>query len=54
MANGVITNPNKASTFTPTAINGDVTWTTSAGQLRLTGTISGTTTAVITLGKTSY
>lgn len=27
---------------------------TSAGQLRLTGSISGTTTAVITLGRTSY
>ena len=39
---------------TPTAITSDITWTTSAGQLRLAGTIRGTTTAVITLGKTSY
>lgn len=39
---------------TPTAIASGITWTTSAGQLRLTGSISGTTTAVITLGRTSY
>lgn len=39
---------------TPTAITSDITWTTSAGQLRLTGSMSGTTTAVITLGRTSY
>lgn len=38
---------------TPTAIT-SITWTTSAGQLRLTGSMSGTTTAVITLGRTSY
>ena len=37
-----------------TAITSDITWTTSAGQLRLTGSMSGTTTAVITLGRTSY
>ena len=39
---------------TPSAIRSDISWTTSAGQLRLTGTISGNTTAVITLGRTSY
>ena len=39
---------------TPWAITSDITWTTSAGQLRLTGSMSGTTTAVITLGRTSY
>lgn len=39
---------------TPTAITSDITWTTSAGQLRLTGSMSGSTTAQITLGKTSY
>lgn len=39
---------------TPAAITSDTTWTTSAGQLRLTGSMSGTTTAVITLGRTSY
>lgn len=39
---------------TPTAITSNITWTTSAGQLRLTGSMSGTTTAVITLGRTSY
>ena len=39
---------------TPSAIRSDISWTTSAGQLRLTGTISGSTTAQITLGKTSY
>ena len=39
---------------TPWAITSDITWTTSEGQLRLTGSMSGTTTAVITLGRTSY
>lgn len=39
---------------TPAAITSDITWTTSAGQLRLAGSMSGTTTAVITLGRTSY
>lgn len=38
----------------PTAIVSDITWTTSAGQLWFTGSMSGTTTAVITLGRTSY
>lgn len=38
----------------PTAITSGVGWATSAGQLMLTGSISGTTTAVITLGKSSY
>ena len=38
----------------PTAIKSDITWTTSAGQLRLTGSISGTTTAVITLGRATF
>lgn len=39
---------------TPTAIKSDINWATSAGQLRLTGSMSGTTTAVITLGRTTY
>ena len=39
---------------TPSVITSDITWTTSAGQLRLAGSMHGTTTAVITLGKTSY
>lgn len=39
---------------TPSAIKSDVAWTTSAGQLQLTGSMSGTTTAVITLGRTSF
>ena len=39
---------------TPSAIRSDISWTTSAGQLRLTGTIRGTTTAVITLGRTTF
>lgn len=39
---------------TPSAITSDITWTTSAGQLRLTGSMSGSTTAVITLGRTTY
>ena len=39
---------------TPAAITSDITWTTSAGQLRLTGSMSGTTTAVITLGRTTF
>lgn len=38
----------------PMAITSDISWTTSAGQLRLTGSMSGTTTAVITLGRTTY
>jgi hypothetical protein len=40
----------------PSAIASYITWTTSAGRLRLAGTMSGTetTTAVITLGRTSY
>lgn len=39
---------------TPEAITSTIAWTTTAGRLRLTGTIDGTTTAVITLGRTSY
>ncbi len=38
----------------PPAIASEITWTTSAGQLRLTGSMSGTTTAVITLGRTTF
>lgn len=38
----------------PTAITSDITWTTSAGQLRLTGSMNGTTTAQIVLGKSSF
>lgn len=38
----------------PTAITSDIEWNTSAGQLMLTGSMSGATTAVITLGKSSY
>lgn len=39
---------------TPTAITSNITWTTSARQLRLTGSMSGTTTAVITLGRATF
>ena len=39
---------------TPEAILSSIDWTTSAGSLRLTGTIAGTTTATITLGRTSF
>ena len=39
---------------TPSAITSNIGWTTSAGQLRLTGSMGGTTTAVVTLGRTSY
>ena len=39
---------------TPTAIASDISWTTSAGQLRLTGSMDGTTTAQIVLGKSSF
>lgn len=39
---------------TPSAITSDISWTTSAGQLRLTGSMSGTTTAKIVLGKSSF
>lgn len=39
---------------TTEAIKSDITWTTSAGQLRLTGSMSGTTTAQIVLGKSSF
>ena len=39
---------------TPSAISSEITWTTSAGQLRLTGSMSGTTTAVITLGRATF
>ena len=39
---------------TPTAIKSDINWTTSAGQVRLTGSMSGTTTAQIVLGKSSF
>ena len=39
---------------TPTALTSDITWPTSAGQLRLTGSMSGTTTAQIVLGKSSF
>ena len=38
----------------PSAIKSDINWATSAGQIRLTGTIDGTTTAQITLGRTSF
>ena len=39
---------------TPEAILSSIDWTTRAGSLRLTGTIAGTTTATITLGRTSF
>ena len=39
---------------TPSSILSDVTWTTANGSITLTGTISGSTTAVIILGKTDY
>lgn len=39
----------------PSAIRSDVTWSTNtAGQLTLNGTISGSTTATITLGRSSF
>lgn len=39
----------------PTAILSDVTWSTNtAGQLTLNGTIDGTTTASVTLGRSSF
>lgn len=39
----------------PSAIQSDVTWSTNtAGQLTLNGTISGSTTATITLGRSSF
>lgn len=39
----------------PSAILSDVTWSTNmAGQLTLNGTISGSTTATITLGRSSF
>lgn len=39
---------------TPSAITSNVGWATSNGQLQLTGSIDGSTTAVITLGKSSF
>ena len=40
---------------TPSAILSDVTWSTNtAGKLTLNGTISGSTTATITLGRSSF
>ena len=39
----------------PSAIQSDVTWSTNtAGQLTLNGTISGSTTATVTLGRSSF
>lgn len=38
----------------PSVIFSDVGWTTSAGQLVLTGTIGGSTTAQIVLGKSAF
>lgn len=38
----------------PNALTSDVGWTTSAGQIVLTGTISGSTTAQIVLGKSAF
>ena len=38
----------------PSAITSDIEWATSAGQLRIVGSMDGTTTATITLGRTSY
>lgn len=44
-----------ACTFSdPSAIRSNVSWETSAGRLVLSGTISGSTTAKITLGITTY
>lgn len=39
---------------TPFSIRSDIGWTTSSGQLQLTGTISGSTTATIILGRSSF
>ena len=38
----------------PDAITSNVGWETSAGQLKLTGSISGSTTALITLGRSVF
>ena len=38
----------------PSAITSDVTWATSAGQLQINGTMSGTTTAAIVLGRSTF
>lgn len=38
----------------PLAIASDITWATGAGYIQLNGTLSNTTTAVITLGKSSF
>lgn len=39
---------------TPFSIRSDIGWTTSSGQLQLTGTISDSTTATIILGRSSF
>ena len=39
---------------TPTAIRSDVGWTTNNGSIVLTGTINGSTTATIVLGKSAF
>lgn len=38
----------------PEVFTYDTTWTTTTGRLRLSGSMNGETTAVITLGRTSY
>lgn len=38
----------------PSAITGNVAWTTSTGQLRLAGSISGSTSAQIVLGRSVF
>lgn len=38
----------------PSAIISDVTYTTTTGVLQLTGTVNGSTTATITLGRSAF
>lgn len=38
----------------PSAITSNVTYTTTTGKIQLSGTMSGSTAATITLGRTSY
>lgn len=38
----------------PAAITSDITWSTSAGQLQLSGSMSGSTAAQIVLGKSVF
>lgn len=44
----------QATWSNPSAITSNVSYTTTTGKLQLSGTISGSTAATITLGRTSY